>query len=155
MQTVVLKAFSPGIGPFKMGKVEMEEPFIIGKSGVLLCSYDLEDSELYSVKWYKDGQEFFRFMPTVSDHTDVFSVAGVTIDLQQSNQNTLHLATMDRDTEGIFMCEVSTEAPHFYTGVEMVSVRVTGEDLSETRETKIIFFSHSFWSLHHWFVPFI
>ena len=116
MQTVVLKAFSPGIGPFKMGKVGMEDAFIIGKPGVLLCSYDLEDSELYSVKWYKDGQEFYRFMPTVSDHTDVFSVAGVTIDLQQSNQNILHLATIDRETEGIFMCEVSTEALTFTPG---------------------------------------
>ena len=123
---MVLMDFSPGIGPFQMGKVEMEEPFIIGQHGVLKCSYDLEGSELYSVKWYKDGKEFYRFMPTVSDHRDVFSVAGVTIDQQQSNKNILHLATIDRETEGIFRCEVSTEAPHFYTGVEMVSVRVTG-----------------------------
>ena len=100
MQMLVLMDLSPEIGPFQMGKVEMDEPFIIGQPGVLVCSYDLEDSELYSVKWYKDGQEFYRFMPTVSDHTDVFSVDGVTIDLQQSNKNILHLATIDRDTDG-------------------------------------------------------
>ena len=133
MQIVVLTTLIPGIGPFKMGKVEMKEPFIIGQPGVIQCSYDLEGSELYSVKWYKDGQEFYRFMPTVSDHRDVFSVAGVTIDLHKSNKNILHLATIDKDTEGIFRCEVSTEAPHFYTGMEMVSVSVTGEDLTEKK----------------------
>lgn len=25
------------------------------------CNYDLEGSQLYSVKWYKNGQEFFRW----------------------------------------------------------------------------------------------
>ena len=91
-----------------MGKVSIEEPFLIGQHGVLSCAYDLEGSELYSVKWYKDGQEFYRFMPSMPDHMDMFKVAGVTIDQQKSPLNTLHLVNIERNTEGIFRCEVST-----------------------------------------------
>ena len=34
---------------------------IQGKQAVLECPYDLEGSSLYSVKWYKNGREFFRY----------------------------------------------------------------------------------------------
>ena len=61
-----------GIGPFKMGRVSIEQPFLLGQPGLLRCSYDLEGSELYSVKWYKNGQEFYRFMPGMDDHTQVW-----------------------------------------------------------------------------------
>ncbi len=32
-----------------------------GDRAVLKCLYDMEQEDLYSVKWYKAGQEFFRF----------------------------------------------------------------------------------------------
>ena len=115
------------VGPVKMFGISTEQPFLLGKSGMISCSYDLEGSQLYSVKWYKNGKEFYRFMPGMDDHTQVFSVPGVSIDLHQSGMNSLHLATVSRDTAGIFRCEVSTEAPHFYTAVEFVSVIVMGK----------------------------
>ena len=34
---------------------------IQGKKAVLECPFDLEGSSLYSVKWYKNGREFFRY----------------------------------------------------------------------------------------------
>ena len=33
---------------------------IQGKEAVLECPYNLEGASLYSVKWYKNGREFFR-----------------------------------------------------------------------------------------------
>ena len=99
----------------------------------------MEGSELYSVKWYKDGQEFYRFMPSMPDHMDVFYVAGVTIDQQKSHKNTLHLVNIERNTEGIFRCEVSTESPHFYTVVEEVSVTVVGENCNVIKNNTDIF----------------
>ena len=124
-----------------MGKVSIEDPFLIGQHGVLSCAYDLEGCELYSVKWYKDGQEFYRFMPMPSmpDHMDMFKVAGVTIDQQKSHKNTLHLVNIERNTEGIFRCEVSTESPHFYTVVEEVSVTVVGENCYVIKNNTDIF----------------
>ena len=32
------------------------------KEAVLGCPYDLEGASLYSVKWYKNGREFFRYI---------------------------------------------------------------------------------------------
>ena len=52
-----------------------------GHSASLVCKYDLQNSSLYSVKWYKNGQEFFRFMPSMSPATEVFAVPGVIIDV--------------------------------------------------------------------------
>ena len=54
---------------------------ILGQSATLECNFDLEGSKLYSVKWYKNGQEFYRFMPAMKRQYDVFDVAGVNIDV--------------------------------------------------------------------------
>ena len=48
----------------------------------LSCNYDLEGEELYSVKWYKDGNEFYRFIPGERDQkVTVFSLPGVQVDV--------------------------------------------------------------------------
>jgi hypothetical protein len=39
---------------------------ILGREGILECHFDLETESLYSLKWYKDGHEFFRFKPNPS-----------------------------------------------------------------------------------------
>ena len=31
---------------------------------LLYCNYDLEGDELYSVKWYKDFIEFYKYLPS-------------------------------------------------------------------------------------------
>lgn len=35
-----------------------------GQSALLHCNFDLETDELYSVKYYKDYVEFYRFLPS-------------------------------------------------------------------------------------------
>ena len=118
-----------------MGKVSIEKPFIINQTGIIKCSYDLEGSKLYSVKWYKNGKEFYRFMPGMSEQTQVFSVPGVIIDLNQSGMKSLHLNAISRNTGGVFRCEVSTEAPHFYTMVEAITVNVSGKHMVSQKLT--------------------
>ena len=34
--------------------------FQVGENVDLICDYEMEGEEIYSVKWYKDGQEIFR-----------------------------------------------------------------------------------------------
>ena len=101
----------------------------------LRCDYDLEDSELYSLKWYKNGQEFFRMMPSQSQHTKLFPVTGVQVDTERSDLSCLVLTNISLESGGLYRCEVSTEAPHFYTAVESVMAVVmalpdTGPDIS-------------------------
>ena len=37
--------------------------FQVGENVDLICDYELAGEEIYSVKWYKDGQEIFRWDP--------------------------------------------------------------------------------------------
>lgn len=48
----------------------------------LECHYDLNNDGLYSVKWYKDGNEFFRYMPRDHPPVLVFPLSGITVDVR-------------------------------------------------------------------------
>lgn len=37
-----------------------------GETATLECIYELHRDTLYSVKWYKDNEEFYRYMPKMS-----------------------------------------------------------------------------------------
>ena len=64
-----------------MKGMTVPKQLILGQSTTLECKYDLEGSKLYSVKWYKNGEEFYRFMPSMENQFEVFSVRGVNIDV--------------------------------------------------------------------------
>ena len=55
---------------------------------MLECGYDMEGDRLYSVKWYRNGKEFYRHIPSDSPPTAVFSQPGLLVDV--STDNTLH-----------------------------------------------------------------
>ena len=71
-----------GGGSLSMRGLRVPNQLILGQSALLGCDYDLEDSRLYSVKWYKDGKEFFRFMPSMEHKVQVFHVDGVSVDVR-------------------------------------------------------------------------
>ena len=64
----------------------MNPSLVLGQSAHLGCHYNLGNSSLYSVKWYKNGQEFFRFMPSMARTFEVFHVRGVNLDVSDSSQ---------------------------------------------------------------------
>ena len=35
----------------------------VGRDISLLCVYELEKDVLYSIKWYREDKEFYRFLP--------------------------------------------------------------------------------------------
>lgn len=49
----------------------------------LQCEYDLEDAPLYSIKWYFNSHEFYRFVPKEAPPTKVFPVLGITVDVSK------------------------------------------------------------------------
>ncbi|XKL59496.1 hypothetical protein PGB90_000512 [Kerria lacca] len=51
-----------------------------GESLQLECDYDLENAQLYSIKWYFGDDEFYRFVPKESPPTRVFPRPGVAVD---------------------------------------------------------------------------
>ena len=80
---------------------------ILGSGASLGCDYNLEGSKLYSVKWYKDGQEFFRFMPSMDNKIEVFSVRGVSVEVSEGiifNLNTI--ASVNWEQQSIKYCGI-------------------------------------------------
>ncbi|ENN79473.1 hypothetical protein YQE_04117, partial [Dendroctonus ponderosae] len=52
----------------------------VGHSVTLGCQYDLEGAALYSVKWYRDQVEFYRFVPKEEPPIRVFPIDGIRVD---------------------------------------------------------------------------
>ncbi|XP_076644660.1 uncharacterized protein LOC143354449 [Halictus rubicundus] len=96
----------------------------------LRCEYDLGGKELYSVKWYKDGNEFFRFMPSSTPAGRDFPVDGVFVDVNRSDSKQVTLLGQANTRKGkvnlvgSYGCEVSSEAPSFLTSYEVANMSV-------------------------------
>ncbi|CAG9834270.1 unnamed protein product [Diabrotica balteata] len=57
----------------------------VGHSVTLGCEYDLEGSPLYSVKWYRDSGEFYRYVPKEEPPTRVFPQPGLHVDSEEDD----------------------------------------------------------------------
>lgn len=52
----------------------------VGEDHELVCEYQLNSAEtLYFLRWYKDGNEFFRYMPKETPAHRTYNVSGVRI----------------------------------------------------------------------------
>lgn len=51
---------------------------VLGQNVSLECNFNLDGEKLYSVKWYKDGNEFYRFVPQEKPPALMFVHPGVT-----------------------------------------------------------------------------
>ncbi|XP_065211368.1 uncharacterized protein LOC135839312 isoform X1 [Planococcus citri] len=88
-----------------------------GETVVMTCTYDLEGDDLYSVKWYKGRQEFYRYVPKELPHIKVFPMLGINVDISQSGPTKVTLREVHWELSGKYRCEVSTDAPYFHTQV--------------------------------------
>ncbi|GFX67949.1 ig-like domain-containing protein [Trichonephila clavipes] len=98
-----------------------------GESTWLKCQYELGVDELYSVKWYKNNVEFFRYLPSDMPAGQNYELLGVYVDLPRSNATHVYLYKTDLNTEGTYGCEVSTEAPSFRTVKADKELRIYGK----------------------------
>lgn len=52
-----------------------------GDDVYMRCKYNLDADQLYTVKWYKGRQEFFRYVPKELPNTKVFPLPGINVDV--------------------------------------------------------------------------
>lgn len=130
-----------------------------GEKVRLQCKYELEDEILYTLKWFKQEQEFFRYTPKETPSIKFFMmkaypeleiiVRSLPIycfrffgGLQNSlNQNSIILQTEEsyRDQvtiknvtlsiAGHFACEVTTDIPSFHAMTGHGELRVAGKGI--------------------------
>lgn len=67
-----------------MTEVRIPKHIMRYEDAVLGCKYDLDGESLYSVKWYKDGFEFYRYVPRDMPPGQVFPLPGVDVDVSLS-----------------------------------------------------------------------
>ncbi|KAG4078980.1 hypothetical protein HA402_001635 [Bradysia odoriphaga] len=105
-------------------KIFVPEAVIMGNAATLSCQYDLEQAVLYSVRWYFEGEEFYRYVPKESPPARVFTVSGISVDLSSSDSTQVTLRSVTRDLSGQFLCEVSEDAPLFHTEIRISHMQV-------------------------------
>ncbi|KAF5292306.1 hypothetical protein FQA39_LY03340 [Lamprigera yunnana] len=98
--------------------VIVPQAVVVGDSVSLHCRFNLEGEPLYTVKWYKGQSEFYRYLPKELPNTQVFPLSGIAVDLSNSSPNKVVLQDVQTTTTGRYRCEVSTDAPNFYTNIE-------------------------------------
>ncbi|CAH1108641.1 unnamed protein product [Psylliodes chrysocephalus] len=106
----VASSISSGI---KWVRVNVPQYRVPGETAMLQCDYDLGNDTLYSVKWYKDHEEFYRFVPKERPQSNWYEVEGVNVDMSRSNSKKVVIRPVSWKTTGLFRCEVSAEAPSF------------------------------------------
>lgn len=52
---------------------------------ILVCDYELDGEVLYAVKWYKDDEEFYRFVPKSNPPQHSYKVDGIKVDVSTTN----------------------------------------------------------------------
>ncbi|KAG8193663.1 hypothetical protein JTE90_024026 [Oedothorax gibbosus] len=111
-----------------------------GRDAVLTCEYDLENEVLYSVKWFHNDQEFYRFAPREEPDTMFFPSNGIKIDLRYTNNTSVVLRDLELRTTGMYRCEVSADAPFFRT-VTAEAFMIVGDFYGR---------GNSIWVIHVW-----
>lgn len=104
-----------GVTSIRLISFSVPDHAIQGEDVELVCNYDLEGDKLYSVKWYRNAQEFYRYIPTDSPSTAAFRLPGLMVNEYRSTETNIVLRRVDLMTTGLFRCEVSGEAPLFQT----------------------------------------
>ncbi|XP_068632679.1 uncharacterized protein [Battus philenor] len=88
----------------------------LGTRASLSCRWKLGPTDvLYSVKWYKDGKEFFRHVPRDVEPRRKFLLPGVDVEQSSPNGSNVTLFPAVLETGGRYRCEVSGERPLFPT----------------------------------------
>ena len=74
--------FLPAIEAIRLTETLLPSYAIRGDDVIFQCSYDMEGDKLYSVKWYRNGKEFYRHIPSDNPPTAFFRQPGIIVDVR-------------------------------------------------------------------------
>lgn len=75
------------VNGLKLTRVDVPSIVVMGEPFWLNCSYDLQNEELYSIKWYhwnpdsNINGEFYRWLPKDSPPGQIFDSKGIHLDV--------------------------------------------------------------------------
>ncbi|CAG9861045.1 unnamed protein product [Phyllotreta striolata] len=112
-------------------RIEVPEAVLKGREVVLKCLFDLEGDKLYSVKWYHDSSEFYRFTPNGKHSSTPFQLKGFHVVQDRSNSNQVVLKHATKALTGQYSCEVTEDQPSFYTEMKTAYLEVVDPPQSD------------------------
>lgn len=78
MFCILLVAVSCGLSWVRVNVPQYRVP---GEMAQLHCDYELGEDTLYSVKWYKDHEEFYRYVPKANPIQHAYRLEGIQVDV--------------------------------------------------------------------------
>lgn len=69
----------------RMTSLQIPEHVVLNETVRMQCNFNLDKEQLYSVKWYKDGHEFYRYTPRDRPEVLTFSVPGVNVNVSHKD----------------------------------------------------------------------
>ncbi|KAG1714092.1 hypothetical protein GQR58_001736 [Nymphon striatum] len=96
-------------GGISITKLNIPRYVYIKQNVTLNCHFDLNGSRLYSVKWYKDNTEIYRFIPSHKPEVKIYHTKGVVLDRFKSKPGSIVILEAVEDTSGTYACEISGE----------------------------------------------
>ncbi|XP_046635766.1 uncharacterized protein LOC124314604 [Daphnia pulicaria] len=89
---------------------------LYGSDVELDCAFSAaRNAKLYSVKWYQNHEEFYRYMFAERTPVTAFTRPGINVDLARSNNSRVTLKSVNFNSSATFRCEVSADEPDFET----------------------------------------
>ncbi|XP_063843425.1 uncharacterized protein LOC135090536 isoform X2 [Scylla paramamosain] len=94
--------------------VKVPQPGVAGRQARLECLWAAGERGFYSVRWYKNDEQFYSYVPKNKPQVKVdHHIEGVSVELSQSDERVVTLRELRLDSEGVYRCEVMSESPYF------------------------------------------
>ncbi|XP_013142240.1 PREDICTED: uncharacterized protein LOC106106235 [Papilio polytes] len=92
-------------------ELTVDPPVVIRDIPVMLiCSRNIKDEEVYTVKWSRGTHEFFRYTPRDEHPFKQFGLRGLSVKLYGSNGTHVMVNIFEHELSGDFSCEVTSES---------------------------------------------
>ncbi|XP_042877553.1 uncharacterized protein LOC122256733 [Penaeus japonicus] len=106
-------------------EVGIPKPTIAGHIARLECLWSTGSGPpLYSLRWCKDGQQFYVVTVRPRPHQAVFPTPGVHVLLSMSDETVLSLTNVTAATSGTYTCEAMSDAPDFLSSARSAHLSV-------------------------------
>ncbi|XP_042888570.1 uncharacterized protein LOC122264013 [Penaeus japonicus] len=121
---IALPWMTTGTKGVQVHSVLVPQPGISGRDAQLECRWAAGTKGFYSVRWYKDGEQFYSYIPQNTPEKVDHNLPGVSVFLSTSDENVVTLRKIDLSSEGTYRCEVMSEAPTFETSFGSANLTV-------------------------------
>lgn len=100
----------PLTGNMRRLRVEVPRVANVGDDVELECAFPwTEPRDLYSIKWWRNNDQFYQYIPKNRYPKMMFNVTGIKVDPQNSTEFKVSLKDVALSSSGMFTCEVISD----------------------------------------------